>query len=662
MASWERRLQRVSLRTKIVVPIVVLAVVPALVIALVTILRVQASLEESAAQRIAHETASRALAVEEYLQAVQRDLLFLSQLDAVRNLATLEPAAGSAPAAVGRKEAEEALRIFSQSRRAYYQLRYLNTVGREVVRLNVVDGQPQPVALPQLQDKGQRYYLARALRLERGQIYVSPVDLNVERGRVETPQRAVVRYATPVSGPNGTGRGVLVINLDADHLLSLIGRLPSGTDAWLVDEEGFYVCHRGASDETDDRYHLDNRRQLSADYSPDDLAVLKQIGASRATIRSAEAILSHAFIAFDTSVPDRTWSLIVSQPRAPIDAPILRDTRLLSGGVALVLVAAGTLGVFLARYVARPVEVLRQATREIAAGDLSRRVEITTGDEIEELAVDFNAMTDRLREAQGRLSGWNEELEREVRRRTEQLRRLQRGLARADKLASIGQLTAGVMHEIGNPLAAIKTKIQVAEEEDDLDDAVGEMLSDILVEVDRLAAFLRSFSRLSRLRGPQLRDVSPAEVIHSVSDLVGPELERRRISLRVEWAAEVPVIRGDADQLRQLLINLILNAAEAYASPGEIVVEGRRGDASPAMGGSSTTAEIEITDRGTGIDAAVIDKIWDPFFTTKPDGTGLGLAICRAIVQDHGGTIHVQSEPGQGTAVSMVFPARPRKP
>lgn len=657
LASWERRVQRVSLRTKIVVPIVILAVAPALVIAIITLLRIQESLEESAAQRITFETASKALAVEDFLQTVQQDLRFLSELDVVRALAGLDAVTAVDQLALRREEVEESFIVFSQGKRAYYQVRYLNSAGHEVVRLDVVNGRPRAVAVPLLQDKSRRYYVANALRLDAGEIYVSALDLNVERGEVETPQRVVVRYATPVSGGAGGGRGLLIINLYADYLLSLMGPLPSGTEAWLVDEQGVYVGYVGESGERQDAYRFEKNRQLSVDYSPEEVATLLQAGSGGATIRTADAILSHATIGFDAGAPDRSWSLIVSQPRVPIDAPIRRVTRLLSGGVAVVLVLAGALGVLLARYVARPVEILRQATREIASGDLSKRVEITTGDEIEGLAVDFNEMTERLREAQERLSGWNEELEREVRRRTDELRQLQRGLAQADKLASIGQMTAGVMHEIGNPLAAIKTKIQVAEEEDTLDADARVILSEILVEVDRLAAFLRSFSRLSRLRPPQLEEVSPVDVIQSVTVLVGPEIERRGISLRVESTADVPVICGDADQLRQLLINLILNAAEAYTARGEIVVKAQRMQPSATEG--SPMARIEVVDLGTGMSPAVIDKIWDPFFTTKPEGTGLGLAICRTIVRDHHGTIEVHSKPGEGTTVTLTFPARP---
>lgn len=642
--SWKRRVQHVSLRTKIVVPMVVLAVTPATAVAVFTISRMQESLRESAIERVVFETGSKARAVEEFLETVQQDLVFLSQLNVVRNLATAESSGMTEQIKVLRREAEEEFQIFSQGKRAYYQLRYLNNVGHEVVRLNVNAGLPWVVPVQQLQDKSQRYYVKDALAVTPGEIYISPMDLNVEQGEVEVPYRAVVRYATPVVGREGHGQGLMAINLSADYLFSLVGPLPSGTEAWLTDQEGVYLGYVGESKEQGSLHSLEKRRRLSADYGPQEMtAILDNNG----TVETAGAIVSFAPILLAPEGSDRRWILIISQPSAPIDLPIRQLTLFLSVGVVLVVAVAGVLGVLVAHYLAHPVAALRQATREIASGDLSKRVEITTGDEIEELAVDFNAMTRRLYTAQERLSAWNVELEREVRQQTDELHRLQSGLARADKLASVGQITAGVMHEIGNPLAAIKTKIQVAEEEGRLCDNCQALLSEILTEVDRLATFLRSFSRLARLRQPQMQEVSLAEVVQGITALVAPQLEIRGISLSVESKADVPTIRADPDQLRQLLINLILNAAEASPDGGEILMKVHRMDSS---------AKIEIVDHGVGMPPEVFQSIWNPFFTTKPDGTGLGLGICRQIVQDHKGTIQVRSKTGEGTIVTLTFP------
>lgn len=655
--SLKRLVQRVSLRTKIVVPMVTLAVAPTLIMGVFTITRTHQSLRDSAIRRVEFDTASKARMIQDFLEAVQQDLRFLSRTRTVRDLIAATRMASSARFRELRREVEREFVIFSQGKRAYYQVRCLNDQGDEIVRLNVQDGLPLIVPLQQLQNKGDRYYVQEALRMEVEQIYASPMDLNMERGEVEVPHRAVVRYATTVRGSGNQALGILIINIHADYLFSLAGPLPSGTETWLVDGTGRYLGYIGESERGNELYGLAARRNLSADYTPEEIATILDSASVGRALETDKAFLSCTSLSHDSNAPDRQWTLMVAHPRAPIEAPIHNLTFLLSAVMVAVALIAGGIGVFVGHYLARPVESLRRATKEIAAGNLSKRVEITTGDEIEGLAIDFNAMTQRLREAQERQAGWNEELEREVTRQTEELHRLQAGLANADKLALIGQMTAGVMHEIGNPLAAVKTKIQVTQETGELTldrcrPCLG-MMDEIIAEVNRLASFLRSFSRLARLREPQFEPVSLSEMVQGVIALVTPEVRTRGMTLQVELGKDVPTINGDADQLRQLLINLILNAADATPEDGEIHVKVYPSN----LSSSSPQASIEITDHGMGIPPQIIEKVWDPFFTTKPEGTGLGLAICRQIVRDHGGTISIQSEREKGTVVAITFPS-----
>ncbi|MBI3939227.1 MAG: HAMP domain-containing protein [Acidobacteria bacterium] len=654
--SWKRRLQHVSLLTKIVVPMVALAVVPAAAIGIFTISVIRESLRQNAAQRVTFETGSKALVVRQFLEAVEEDLLFLSQLPVIRRLATAEATASSEEIFTLWESMEQEFLIFSQGKRAYYQVRYLNSKGHETVRLNVENGRPEIVARQNLQDKSQRYYVREALALPQGQVYVSPIDLNVEHGEVEVPYRGVLRFATPVEGQQGVGRGLLIINLFTEYLFSLIGPLPPETHAWWVNGEGFYLGYSGESEENRRLYGLANRRSLGKDYTLEQVSAILKNPEGTVVMEMPSALLSAAAISFGPVDSAQRVSLIMSYPIGPIEAPIRHLSVFLSVLVAAVVAVAAVVGILVAHYLARPVAILRQATREIAGGDLSKQVKIATGDEIEELAFDFNAMTEQLRESQQRLAAWNVELEREVARRTEQLQQLQSSLARTDKLATIGQMTAGIMHEIGNPLAALKTKIQVAEEEGNLEREVQALLHELLREVDRLATFLRSFSRLARLGEPQMAEISLSEVVQDVKGLLTPELKKRGLSLHVEAEAGIPQICADADQIRQLLINLILNAAEASPDAASLLVRIRRTQLSEEIAGASIAASIEVVDYGVGMSQEAIEKIWDPFFTTKPEGTGLGLAICRQIVQDHGGAIKVHSRPGAGTTVQVAFP------
>ncbi len=651
----QRNLQRVRMRTKIVVPMVLLAVGPTLAVGAFMIWRARESLQESVVRRVAFDTASKARALEEFLSGVESNVRFLSQAKAVRELATADAAPGDARLAGLREAAERDFVVFQRGH-PYCQAQCLGALGQQLIRLDARGEALQLMPAPQLENQSERSYVQAASALTAGQVYVSPMHVDVVHGMLG----AVLRFVAPVPNDASGTRGFLVVGVCAEHILSQIGPLPAGMEASLVRNDGVYLGYVGESLEKQALYRLEKRRPLAADYTTEQAAALLNNQSDRPAVKTAQALIFSAPVALKRDNSPEAWTLLISYPRAPIEAPVHHLTWVLAIVAALVAAVAGLLGIFITHYLARPVASLRRATREIAAGDLTKRVEITTGDEIEALAADFNTMTERLSEAQARLAQWNVRLEREVTQQTEQVRQLQAGFARADKLASIGQITAGVMHEIGNPLAAMKTKIQVADEASELDPAFRPLFDEILVEIDRLTTFLRSFSRLARLRDfPTQTRVSLSAVVESVVTLLAADLRRRRVGLRREFDPAAPAIRGDAEQLRHLLMNLVLNAADASTAGGEVVVKLRSTAAKSGDGALRTDAQLQVIDHGAGVEPDILDKIWNPFFTTKAEGTGLGLAISRQIVQDHGGTIALRSEREKGTEVIVTFPAWP---
>lgn len=633
---------------------IALAIVPTLGLGLFIIRQTQASLWQAATERVGFDTATKTRAVRTFLDDVQQDLLFLSQLSGIRALAESQNGGQRDRVSALRQEAERELTIFSSGKRAYYQVRYLDAEGMEVVRLNVEEGQPRAVPATELQDKRDRYYVTESLALGPGEIYTSPMDLNVERGQVESPSRAVVRYGTGVFAQDGARLGVLIVNLDAEYIFSLLGPLPPQTEAWLADQDGRYLGYSGPSALKRVRDAIEHDRYLGEDYTADQVRTIVEAAETTPVLETSEVLLSVGRIPVAGDSSGRHWILLIANSRVPLASPIRQFTILLSIAVGLAAALAAAFAVSAANYLAEPVARLRHTIQEIAAGNLSERVAIRTGDEIEGLANDFNTMMERLRDTQSS----NVALEREVARQARHLTDLQTGLARADKLASIGQMTAGVMHEIGNPLAAIKTKIQVAEEERAVCDGCQPLMSEVLYEVNRLAGFLRSFSRLARMPMPRFDSVQPSDLVDSVHALVSPELQRRGLGLQIVGGDAGPNVRADSDQLRQVLINLILNAAEASPAGGTIRV---RVDRRPNDG----WARIRVEDDGTGISPADLPRIWNPFFTTKADGNGLGLSVCRQIVDDHGGTIEVARVEPVGTVATIALPpdgALPRAP
>jgi signal transduction histidine kinase len=239
-----------------------------------------------------------------------------------------------------------------------------------------------------------------------------------------------------------------------------------------------------------------------------------------------------------------------------------------------------------------------------------------------------------------------------------------RKLQERDRLAALGQMAAGLAHEVKNPLGAIKGAAQLLVDPADgheVDASSREFLGIILEEVDRLDRVVRSVLDYGRpsLGNPGSVDVNAA--VRRTLQVLGPSRDPA-IQRRLDTAEDVPAVRVDEEQLRQVLINLVSNAEEAMAGAGEVTVTTRH-RASPTGAGY---VEIGVHDRGPGIPPEAMEHLFVPFFTTKPRGTGLGLAISQRMIQAMGGRIEVSAQPGVGSAFVILLPAyeggSPRNP
>lgn len=285
---------------------------------------------------------------------------------------------------------------------------------------------------------------------------------------------------------------------------------------------------------------------------------------------------------------------------------------------ALAIALAAALGLWLTRTIVRRVETLRQGARKIGAGDLSARIELHGNDELAELATAFDHMAASLAREQGEL-------------------------VRSQKLASIGQVAAGVAHELNNPLSVILGYTKLLRKEP------GPHAEELGIIEDEARLCQRIVAELLDLARPQRLDVQPVDLAQLAREAVdrledAGALAERDVQIR---AGEPVVVPADAGRMRQVIANVVVNAAEATEPRGHITIEAHAdGDA----------ATLTIADDGPGIPPAVQEKLFDPFVTTKPRGTGLGLAIAQAIVDAHGGRISVASSPETGTAVSLRLP------
>lgn len=226
-------------------------------------------------------------------------------------------------------------------------------------------------------------------------------------------------------------------------------------------------------------------------------------------------------------------------------------------------------------------------------------------------------------------------------------RELDRQMFQMEKLTTMGELTMGLAHEIGNPLGGMKAVAQSLQHEAGLPADVHEDLARLEGEIDRLSGFLRSFHGYAAQHPPTPEACALDRILDDVLFWTRRDARTRKIRFEVLSVDGLPPLRADRHQLKQVLLNLVMNAIQMQPDGGTVTIRASRaGDA----------ARLEVIDSGPGIAPELLPRIFEPFFTTRRDGSGLGLAIVRKIVEDHAGTIAIASEPGHGTHITLTWP------
>jgi signal transduction histidine kinase len=230
-----------------------------------------------------------------------------------------------------------------------------------------------------------------------------------------------------------------------------------------------------------------------------------------------------------------------------------------------------------------------------------------------------------------------------------QVKALEEKLRQADRLAALGTLSAGLAHEIKNPLSAIKTFVQLIPQKIGNRAFMEKFNITVPREIDRINHLVEDLLELTRNRVRPLVNLKLDALIHQVIDLHGEELKRRQVALEVRLEEGIPPMRGDTETLSRAFSNLIINATQAMPNGGTLSISSR-------FDSSSSSVEITFEDTGIGMDEITARNVFNPFFTTKDKGVGLGLALTRKIIEDHQGRIRVASQMGKGTAFILVLP------
>ena len=307
----------------------------------------------------------------------------------------------------------------------------------------------------------------------------------------------------------------------------------------------------------------------------------------------------------------------------------------------------------------RPLDHLVQATLAFGRGDLSQRISYRRRDEIGQLATAFNQMAEKLQRTQ-------EELIDQAQARLELERQLQQG----QKLAAVGRLASEVAHEVGTPLNIISGRAESIRKRLPADDPAERHVATILRQTERIAGSLRQLLDYTRPRRPTVRTLAVGPLLSVLVELLGPLAQQRGVELKRQVDGDLRPVLADADLFQRALMNLVTNALDATPPGGQVRIVAA-GDPLPVAGAAAPRPTIRrgitpdpcvrivVEDTGGGIPAQRLEKIFEPFFSTKASGrgTGLGLSIVEEIVRLHGGAIEIASAEGRGTTILLSWPA-----
>jgi two-component system NtrC family sensor kinase len=258
-------------------------------------------------------------------------------------------------------------------------------------------------------------------------------------------------------------------------------------------------------------------------------------------------------------------------------------------------------------------------------------------------------MTENLKKANEKLVQWGNTLEKRVKERTHELQDMQDSLVRSEKLASLGKMAAGVAHEINNPLTSILINTHLVLEKLEKNSASRENLNLIADETSRCSEIVKGLLEFSHQNPPEKKFADVNDIINLSIDVLKNQVTFQNIKIKKRLDADLPQIQIDSDKIKQVFLNLMLNAAEAMPDGGSLVIISRLSE-------KKKNIEIELTDSGLGIAKENINKLFDPFFTTKTGGTGLGLAVSYGIIEQHKGKIEVKSQEGRGSSFIIKLP------
>jgi signal transduction histidine kinase len=602
-----------SIYLKLLVFILPLVCLP---IAILGFFSIQAS-EERVNRLVRHEQMVKVNAAAERIRDIfsgcRLDLETIAGLPVMEDYQIARSFRLEAETQFNREKISRLLKDFITRTSFYYQIRILDSQGWELIKVNA-DGRPTFELSRAQADLTDNLYQTAP-----NHTYVSDILLSDLRNGY------IMQWAIPIYSSWHEYLGGVVIDLDYEKIIRMINEIRVGDQgyAFVIDGKGRITGHPRYKpyEYTLETYPESSLKELIREM------ITGTSGWKTYVHQNIDKVAAFAPVAF------MGWSMGVTIPLDEFgkEARAIKVRVIQVGAIVLICAVLGV--TLLAYFLLRPVRRLAAATNRIAQGDLNHTIPVQTRDELGDLTRSFNHMV-------------------------RNLSRIQQELVRSEKLISLGRLSAGLAHEIRNPLNAIKGAIVHIRRRRRKDPLVGEYTQLISEEIDRLNTFVTEFLYFARQSKPQPVPTQLNQLIVATQKLFHKQASKLKIRFHNQLDPHLPQLPVDPHQIERVIVNVLINAMDALPEGGDIifstfVLKSRETPCAPE------SVRIEIRDTGIGIAEEHMDAIFDPFFSTKEAGTGIGLPLSLSIVENHNGRMTVEPRQVNGIRVTIELPVDP---
>jgi two-component system NtrC family sensor kinase len=649
---------RSSIKSRLIKSFTIAILIPSLITAILGVLMIRAQIYDQAQSRLDSDIESAKEIYSNYLERLKDALRIhatrmivygaLENGDTTRLVAEMER--------IRKAERLDLLTLTDKTGHVFYRTRNPSVKGddeRGDPFIQHVLNKKTPVASTDIISSEELLKESPQL-VDQASMVVTPTPMAGPSDKSQITSGMMLKGAAPVFTADGRFVGVLVGGILINRNYEIVDRVRT-----IVFKEELY---KGQQVGTATIFQDDVRVSTNVRNTDGSRAITTRVSAqvADAVLKQGNTWRQRAFVVNDWYIsayaPIRNLlgntigMLYVGSLEQPYKDILWKNLYVFLGVTILAMGIISMVAIRIANRISRPIHAMADAARKIAEGDYSQKVETSSSDEIGFLANNFNAMVAELVRAHQELREWGETLERKVEQRTAELKAMQTHLVQTEKLAGVGKLAAGVAHEINNPLTCVLTNSCLILADLPPEDPRRQDLQMIVDETLRCRKIVKGLLDFARQTKPQKQNLDLNQVTGDVLALIRNQASFQNIAIETALDPKIPLVAADADQMRQVLLNIFLNAADAMVQGGNLSIRS-------LFDAKANKVILRISDTGPGIPMEIQDKLFEPFFTTKKSGTGLGLAIAYGIMERHKGELKVESVPGQGTTIAVILSA-----